>query len=232
MKKYLFICILGFSFILPACTDEEITNFFYVKTITVSGKTLNLSNIEEPEASIEGIYISPGNSLNPVVTSDNNGDFSLQLLEDDSFYLRATKSGFVSVNTARRSLSDDETGIEIKMPTETETQDVINSAFVFAPQLVNHAWLLVDTVNTAGEEVIGQSVVLSAAPSAAAYLDCDGSDSGLNETTGAPCPADRSGPMYITYFDTAGEIDISVGNESQTASIKMGEITRLEFELQ
>jgi hypothetical protein len=118
------------------------------------------------------------------------------------------------------------------MPTETETQDIINSAFVFAPQLVNHAWLLVDTVDAAGEEVNGQSVVLSATPSAIVYLDCDGSDSGLDETSGAPCAEDRSGVMYIAYYDSAGDVEINVGTISQTASVKMGEITRLIFELQ
>jgi hypothetical protein len=38
--------------------------------------------------------------------------------------------------------------------------------------------------------------------------------------------------MYIAYFDTAGDVDINVGTISQTASVTMGEITRLIFELQ
>jgi hypothetical protein len=37
--------------------------------------------------------------------------------------------------------------------------------------------------------------------------------------------------MYIAYYDTAGDVIATVGVESQTASIRMGEITSLEFVL-
>ena len=231
MKTFLLVFVLGSSLILSACTSEEISNFFSVKEVTVSGKTNNLSDTVEADVNIEGIYISAGDPLNPIATSDANGDFSLQLLEDDSFYLRATKTGLVSTSTARASLSEDKTGIVIDMPTETEAQNIITTAFVFDPQLVNHAWLLVDVANTAGDEVNGQFIALSATPAAAVYLACDGSDSGLTETNGAPCPTDRPGPMYLAYFDTAGDVVVSIGSESQDTAIKIGEFTHLEFEL-
>lgn len=231
MKTFLLVFVLGSSLILSACTSEEISNFFSVKEVTVSGNTNNLSDAAEADVNIEGIYISADDPLNPTTTSDANGGFSLQLLEDDSFYLRASKSGLVTTSTARASLSEDKAGIVIDMTTQTEAQNIITTAFVFDPQLVNHAWLLVDVANTAGDEVNGQSIVLSATPAEAVYLDCDGSDSGLTETNGAPCPTDRPGPMYLAYFDTAGDVTVSIGSESQNAAIKIGEFTHLKFEL-
>lgn len=225
------VFFLAYSLLLPACNSEDINDFFSVNEITVSGRTDNLSDTAEAEVNIEGIYTSPGDPLNPSAASDTDGEFSLQLLEDDSFYLRATKAGFVATSTGMASLSEDKSGLVIKLPTETEAQNIITTAFVFAPQLVNHSWLLVDIVDAAGDEVNDQVVVLSATPAASAYLACDGSASGLAETDGAPCPADRQGPMYMAYFDTAGDVIVSIGSESQAATIKIGEFTRLEFEL-
>ena len=233
MKKTLFIGALFSILILSACTEEEVADFFAGedKEITVSGKTSNTSAMAEPEVSIEGVYASPGDASNPTVTSDSSGDFSLQLNENQSFYLRASKSGFVSISSRQMSLSSDEADVDIEMPAETEAQDIINAAFITAPQLFNHAWLVVDVVTTTDDEANGYEVALSAVPSGAVYTTCNGADSGLSETTDAPCTSDRSAPMYISYYDTAGEVIVSVGDESQTASISMGEITSLEFVL-
>lgn len=233
MDKTLFIGALFSTLILSACTEEEITDFFggENKEITVSGRTSNTSDTAEPEVSIEGVYDSPGDASNPTVISDSSGDFSLQLNENQSFNLRASKSGFVSISSRQMNLSSDETGVDIEMPSETEAQDIINAAFISAPQLFNHAWLVVNVVTTTDDEANGYVVALSAVPSGAVYTTCNGTDSGLSETTDAPCTSDRSAPMYITYYDTSGEVIVSVGDDSQTASIRMGEITSLEFVL-
>jgi len=233
MKKTLFIGALFSTLILSACTEEEITNFFggEDKEITVSGKTNDTSDTAEPEVSIEGVYVTPADISNPTVDSDTNGEFSLQLNENESFYLRASKSGFVSISSRQMNLSSDETDVVIEMPTGTEVQDMINAAFISAPQLFNHAWLVVNVVTTTDDEANGYEVALSAIPAGAVYTSCNGTDSGLSETTDAPCPSDRPGPMYIAYYDTAGNVIATVGVENQTASIRIGEITSLEFVL-
>jgi hypothetical protein len=233
MQKTLFIGALFSTLILSACTEEEISNFFGSedKEITVSGKTNNTSDTAEPEVRIEGVYVTPVDTSNPTVDSDTSGEFSLLLNENESFYLRASKSGFVSISSRQMNLSSDETDVVIEMPTGTEVQDMINAAFTSSPQLFNHAWLVVDVVTTTDDEANGYEVALSAIPAGAVYTSCNGTDSGLSETTGAPCPSDRSAPMYIAYYDTAGDVIATVGVESQTASIRMGEITSLEFVL-
>ena len=233
MKKTLFIGALFSTLILSACTEEEITNFFggEDKEITVSGKTNNTSDTAEPEVSIEGVYVIPADTSNPTVVSDTSGEFSLQLNENESFYLRASKSGFVSISSRQMNLSSDETDVVIEMPTGTEVQDMINAAFTSSPQLFNHAWLVVDVVTTTDDEANGYEVALSAIPAGAVYTSCNGTNSGLSETTGAPCPSDRSGPMYIAYYDNAGDVIATVGVENQTASVRIGEITSLEFVL-
>lgn len=231
MKKTLFIGAILSILILSACTEEEVSNFFggEDKEITVSGKTNNTTATAEPEVRIEGVYITPTDTSNPTVDSDTSGEFALQLNENESFYLRASKSGFVSISSRQMNLSADQTDVVIEMPTEAQVQDMINTAFTSAPESFNHAWLAVNVVTTTDDEANGYEVALSAIPAGSVYTSCNGTDSGLFETTGAPCPSDRSAPMYIAYYDTAGDVIATVGIESQTASIRMGEITRLEF---
>jgi len=233
MKKTLFISTLFSILTLSACTEEEITNFFGGdnNAVTVSGKTNNTSDTAEPDVSIEGIYVTPGDASNPSDTSNTDGDFSLQLAENDSFYLRASKSGFVNKSTKKMSLSSDIANIVIEMPTEIETQDTINTAFISAPQLFNHAWLAVDVITATGDEANDYEIILSATPAGAIYTACDGTDSGATKTTDAPCTTDRTGAMFIAYYDTAGDVTVTVGDESQAASIRIGEFTDLKFEL-
>lgn len=231
VKKLLLSVTLISLLTLSACTEEEITEFFGGNTVkfTISGKTFNISNTAEPDVTVEGVHGEPGDTSNPATSSDDNGDFSLQVTENDSFYLHASKSGFVTMNTKRTGLSSDETAIVIEMPSETEAQDIIDAALYAL--FFNHAWLTVDVLTTDDAEANNQVISLSPAPVSAVYTDCDGSDSLASETTGAPCATDRPGPMFIAYYDYNGEVIVTVGDESQTAPIRMGEMTALQFKL-
>lgn len=231
MTKTLIAGALLSTLIVSACTEDEITNFFTgeVKEITVSGKTSISDGSAETEVNIEGIYFPPGDISNPTSTSDADGDFALKMVENESFYLRASKIGLVSIISSEMNLSSDKTDIAFQMQTATEVQDILNTAFSIAPQLFNHAWLVINVETTAGDEANGYPVVLSALPAGAVYTSCDGTDSGLLETAGAPCSLDRPAPMYIAYYDNAGEITASVGDESQSASIRIGELANINF---
>ena len=129
------------------------------------------------------------------------------------------------------SLSSDETNIVFTIPTEIEIQDIINTAFISAPLLFNHAWLTVDVITATGDEANTYEIILSATPAGAVYTACDGTDSGASITTDAPCITGRTGNMFMAYYDTAGEVLVTVGDESQTAAIRIGEFTDLTFEL-
>jgi hypothetical protein len=109
---------------------------------------------------------------------------------------------------------------------------MIDTAFdAEKPLLENHAWLVVDIVDAGGNEVTGKTISTSSPVPPVVddvYTLCDGTDSSGTETTG-PCPSGRQGPMYIAYYDGPGEISITVDGQKQTAPIRRGEITVLEY---
>jgi mono/diheme cytochrome c family protein len=96
--------------------------------------------------------------------------------------------------------------------------------------LENHAWLVVDIEDSNGDGVSGQTISISNATAAdGVYTECNGTDGDASSTT--VCPNGWSSPMFIAYFDASSEATVTVGSETQTAPIRMGEITALEFEV-
>ena len=85
-------------------------------------------------------------------------------------------------------------------------------------------------MSDAAGEVNNQTITISVPFEKEVYTACDGSDSGASATNGAPCDPDRQGPMYIASFISTTEAQVTVGTETQTAPLRMGEITVLEFE--
>lgn len=152
------------------------------------------------------------------------------MLKNDAVFLRATKDSFTTINSAKAPLNVNVSGLDIGMPTGDEAQSVIDTAFSPATTLLaNKAWLVVDIEDANGDEVNGQTIASTISVAAEVYTECNGTDSGATATTG-PCSSGRPSPMYIAYFDAAGEANITVGSETQVAPIRMGEITYLEFE--
>lgn len=228
------VSIILISLWFTACSSsgDDAAKIIADEFVTISGTINDINNTPEPDVSVEGVYSNPGDPLNPVITTDDNAvsNFSIEVLRNTAVFFRAEKSTYAIINTAKAPFSADVTGVEVGIPTETEARAVINNAFESDPDLVNHAWLVVDVIDATGNEVYDQSISSTLAPVDEVYTNCDGMDSGMTETTGAPC-ADRQGPMYIAYFDVTGETVVSVGVEQQMAPIRMGEITALEFEI-
>ena len=231
-SAYLLACLLGAAYLVASCSSEDTAQI-----ISITGTINNLDDKAEPGVAIEGVYGSPGDALNPVpVISDSNAtnNFSLEVFRDTPFYLHATKDGFATINTARTALSTDIKADPVGIPTVDQAQSVIDTAFgVGIVGLQDFAWLVVDVVDANGDGVIGKTISIQSktiVPLGKVYTICDGSDSLVNETTG-PCPEGRQGPMYIAYFDSEGEVDITVGGQKQTAPIRKGEIAVLEFEV-
>jgi len=196
--------------------------------VTLSGKITNLNDAGESGVQVEGVY-TPGGVLNPTADTDANGNFSISVLKNDPVFLQATKSGFATVNSQKAALNTNVTGLDIGIPTESQAQAVIDNAFTTMPAIQNHAWLVVDIEDSNGDGVSGQTVSISNATAAVeVYTECNGTDGGATSTT--VCPDGWASPMYIAYFDTTGDATVTVGSETQTAPIRMGEITALEFE--
>ncbi len=153
------------------------------------------------------------------------------MLKGDSVFLRATKDSFATINSAKAPLSVNVSGLDIGMPTGDEAQSVIDTAFAAdTTPLENVAWLVVDIEDANGDGIAGETITSSVSLADEVYTECDGTDSGASATTG-PCSEGRPSPMYIAYFNTAVEANITVGGETQLAPIRMGEITYLEYEI-
>ena len=229
---YLLAVIMGVLLNLTGCgsSSDDAVQVIADEFVTVSGKITNLNDVGESGVQVEGVYTVPGGLLNPTADTDTNGNFSLSVLKNDAVFLQATKSGFATVNSQKSALSANVTGLDIGLPTENQAQDVIDNAYTTMPVLQNHAWLIVDIEDANGDGVSGQTVsVNNVTASGTVYTDCDGTDVGATSTT--TCPNGWAGPMYIAYFDTSGEATVTVGSETQTAPIRIGEITALEFEV-
>ena len=232
MKKILLVSAFSSALILSACSSsDDAVQIIDDLEVTVSGKTTDINDGVLPGVAIEGVYTDPGGLLNPTTTSDaTTGNFSLSVIKGDAFYLRGTKATYATINSAKGALSANEAGLEIGIPTEIEAQAIITLAFANnTPDLVDKAWLVVDVELAAnGDEVDGATIAPLPAPDAFVYTDCNGVDTS-NIATEAPCP-NRPGPMYIAYYNASTEITVTVGSETQTAPIRTGEITVLEFE--
>ena len=234
MKKFVLANALSSALILSGCGgggSDDVAQIITDLEVTVSGQITNLSNVGLSDVAIEGVYADPGGLLDPTTISDTSGNFSLKILKGDAFYLRATKDTFTTLNSARVALNVDETGLEIGMPTEVEAQEIINLVFTSnPPTFADKAWLVVDVVTAVnGDDVAGQTITAVSTPATEAYPDCFGA-AGASSTV-ADCTTDRPGPMYMAYYDASTVITVTVGIETQTAPIRMGEITALEFEV-
>ena len=239
MKKILLVSAFSSALILSACSSsDDVAQFIADEFVTVSGKTTNLDATPLSDVAIEGVYIEPGGLVNPKDSSKVDGSFALTVIKDDVFYLRATKSTYATINTARVTLSANEAGLELSIPTVIEAQEVITLAFT-ATQVplfkdADKAWFVVD-VSDANGEVAGALILPLPVPDAWVYTDCDGAVSVNNNQTIASCPNDdRTGPMYIAYYNSPApepaEILVTVDGKTQSAPIRLGEITVLEFE--
>ena len=228
MKKILLVSAFSSALILSACSSDDAAQIIADEFVTVSGLTTNVDGAVLSGVDIEGVYTDPGGLLNPTTKSaTTTGIFTLPVIKGDTFYLRSTISGYATVNSAKGALSANEAGVEIGIPTESEAQSVIDAAYGAGTALETKAWLVVDVSDAAGEvnnETIGVSIPLDHE----VYTNCDGSDSGATATVA--CLPDRQGPMYIASFISTTEAQVTVGTETQTAPLRMGEITVLEFE--
>jgi mono/diheme cytochrome c family protein len=220
-------CTLGLIN-LHGCSSDDVADAIADEFVTVSGTMTDINGAALEGVNVEGVYSDPGALLNPSDDTDVNGEFSLQVLKNDVVYLRATKSTYATVNSAKEALSVSVTDLEIDIPSEAKAQAMIDAALGTSTTLLaNKAWLVVEIEDTNGDQVSGQSVISTRAAADEVYTECDGTDGGSSVTV-APCPA-RDAPMYIAYFDATGDSNIKVGTETQTAPLRMGEIVALEF---
>ena len=233
MKKIFLASACSSAIILSGCGGGggDATQVVADLTVTISGQITDSADSPLPGVAIEGVYNNPGDPLNPSTNSNNNGNFSIDVLKSDAVYLRATKATYATLNSAKWTYNADEMGFDFGMPDTTEAQAIIDAAYGAGTALADKAWLVVDVVNAAnGNEINNQSIAVSPAPEDEVYTACTGFDSGASATIAPPCNPSRPGPMYIASFAASATVNVTVATETQTAVLTKGEITYLDFE--
>jgi hypothetical protein len=228
--KYLLASMFISVLLLPACSSDDAQEIIdeVVGDVTVEGQITSSANQSgEQGVSVKGIYGSVLGETSPV-TTDAGGLYSLVVLKDTPVSLQASKTGFITLNSEKASLSADEKDFDIEMVTSAEADAAINQVFP-AQTLAGSAWLVVNVVDGSDVEVGGVTISTTGNPTDTAATNCDGTDSN-GDTTIAPCPSERGGPMYFAYFDIdSAEVTVTAGADTKLAPVRRGEVTFLEF---
>ena len=227
-----FAGMLALAFVISGCSSSD-SSAPAAATVTVSGTVTNIAGAPEPGVAVEGVYTTPGDAGNATATTDASGNYTLTVETNKTVYVRFSKTGFITLNSEKGTLTANETGNDIEYPTTGEVQTLINTAFDQSlPPLANHAWLAVDVTDALDNEVMGETITSAPAVTEEVYTNCNGTDSGGLVTTGAPC-ADRQSPMYMGYFGATADVSVSAAptlNETRIAPVRMGEFTFVDFD--
>ena len=227
---YLFASLFVSVLTLQACSSDDAQNIVdgALGNVTVSGKITSSANPSgEQGVSVKGIYGTVLGETSPE-TTDATGVYSLVVLKDTPVSLQASKAGFVTLNSAKVTLSANEDNFNVEMVSSTDAEAAINQVFP-GQTVAGSAWLVVNVVDSGDVEIGGVTISTTGTPTDTAATNCDGTDSN-GDTTIASCIPDRDGPMYFAYFDTdSAEITVTAGTDSQLAPIRRGQVTFLEF---
>jgi hypothetical protein len=218
-------CAAAGVFILAGCSSDD-DSPVTPTSITVGGVITDFNDVPLPGVTVQGVYTS-STTENPTASTDSSGSFSLTLDANTAFYLNGTFLGYTTINSEVLNTSSSISGLDIGMPRGPEAEAIIDAAFPTEQlAIINHAWLAVDIEDENGNEVSGETITLSTAPSGFAYTNCDGTPSGGSTTIAC---LDRDGPAYIAYFDAAAEAMVTAVEQSKTAPLRMEQVTVLEY---
>lgn len=230
---YLLAYAMGLVFILSACSSDDAAQAIADEFVALSGKiTSTAAPAGEAGVTVEGIYSSTS-LLNPSTTTVADGAFTLNVLKNTDVTVQISKSGFVTLNSAREAFSASEAGIDIEMPTTDEANAVIALAFP-GQTLASGAWLAVSVEDNTDTELAGVTITTTQTNIIdEAATNCDGTDSGDIVTIYDPCVPQRDGPMYWAYFSADQDVSVSVSGAgatgSQTGPVSNGEVTFFDF---
>jgi hypothetical protein len=227
-STYILAGAIGLVLALSACSSDDAQEIVddLIGDVTVSGKITSSANPSGEEGvSAKGIYGSVLGETSPV-TTDANGMYSLVVLKDTPVSLQASKTGFVTLNSAKVSLSTNEDNFDVEMVSISDADAAINQVFP-GQTLAGSAWLAVNVVDSNDVDVPG--ITITSGSTNVVYTDCTGADSTQSVTVVDQSPCNRPGPMYFAYFNTDDEVTVTAGSDSQLAPVRVGQVTFLEF---
>jgi hypothetical protein len=238
---YFLAFITGLVFMLSACSSDDtvqaiVDEFLDEEFVELKGKITSSENSGgENDVAVKGIYLD-GNLLNAETVTANGGTFTLSVFNNIPVSLQASKTDFATLNSARTSYSSNSAGIKLEMTTTALADEMIGRAFPGLTLDGGQAWLAVNVVDNTGTEVDGAVITTVSDPDNMideAALDCEGIDSTnpIPTTIYPPCDPERDGPMYLAYFSADTEVSVTVDGVAaqQTAPVRVGQVTYLEF---
>ncbi len=228
------------ALILSGCGDsssDTATNVVNNATASISGTITDDSAAGGPAAlsgvKIECIYT--GSLPCSSDTTDASGNYSVTLLKNTDFYLRAALNTYITINSAVMNISADDTGNDIGLVNAGDAVDLVNLAFSSTTlTLGSAAWLVVDVVDASGNrlpnKVINESV--GAGTGNAVYPDCATAKPAAPVATATtPCtPGSDNAPAYMAKYSAPGEVTVTALGQTQRGFLVTGEVLYMEFE--
>lgn len=223
------VTAIGQTQVVPVRMGEiSVLDFEQPGIISISGTISSSVNpAGESGVTVRGFYTNTSLGT-PTTTTAVDGSFSLSILENTPVSVQVSKSGLLTLNSARETFAASASGFDIDVPTTAEGAVVIDTAYS-GQTLASGAWLAVNVEDGSGTEIDGVTITTSQTNIIAeAALECDGTVS-TGVVTIANCNPAREGPMYLAYFSADTEITVTVGGVTQTAPVRIGEVTFIDF---
>lgn len=240
MKKLLLASALTSSLILAGCgnsadtvANDAISNATSAVSGTITDDSNTTANTPLPGVNVECIYT--GSLPCSSSTTDTSGNYSVTLLNNTDFYLRAALSSYITVNSAVKTVSANNAGNDVALLKISDAETLINSAFspLTGLTMSSAAWLVVDVADaTTGNRIAGQVVNPSPAGDADVYPDCATMQpvSPVATATTACTAGNDNAPAYMAKYSTTGEVTVTVGSQTQRGFLVNGEVLYMEFE--
>lgn len=235
MNKLLITGALTSALILTGCgsSSSDVANDVVNNaTATVSGTITDESNTTTPNAPLTGVKVEciyTGSLPCSSSTTDASGNYSVTLLNNTDFYLRATLSSYITINSAVMTVSADDSGNDIGLLNTGDVEGMLDIAFsTTGLTMSSAAWLAVDVVDASGNRIAGKVVNGSVGADTAVYPDCATAAPGAASTT--PCtPPNDFAPAYMAKYSTTGEITVTALGQTQRGFLVNGEVLYMEF---
>lgn len=229
------VFLLSFSLIAGcSSSDEEKVAEVLNATVDVSGTVADLNDVPLSDVTVSARLVGADTEAEDEATTGANGAYTVTVIENASMYIEVSKTNYATINTRISQVATDVIGLDIGMPTTDQANFIINNAFTVGAgfNVASKAWLAVDVVDANDNEVHGATVTVSSSPAGSVTTLCDGTPSGsTNVTSAMPACTFRNGVMYLAYYEANADVTITVSGVSQSAPVRMGEVTYVLIEL-
>ncbi len=209
------------------------------KVVIVDNPPVELSGIlSENGIPVDGALVTPYSKETPDVPmfstrdTDAFGAYTILAHKDTPLSIEFYKIHLATLHTQYKAFSKNTAGLDFETVSVADAEIIIDTAFGgMMLDLADKAWLAIDVADSMGVNIDGVTITPAPVPAGGGALMCDGTFSGAGITIAPPCVPDRSGPMYLAYYDADVEISITVtGSPTISAPVRVGEITVINVE--